>query len=241
MVLKEEDIRKAVREVLSETLKKFAHNDTLELMDDPNINGPDGEPKRGNFPLRRRNADNPEEFEDYWVSRSNIISLLVYCRDAKGRWCTLANQRGSGVWNYVHGYLDYGETLEDAAVRECFEECGVKINKDWLRFNGTDSSQLYGNVSSRYSVILTGTTDQYPVTNANAEPGEVLDVKWIPLNEIGKYKWQGVQGRTVIEMFKKIYYKDARFKNIFVALANGVRARDITPEQFKAIRKILGI
>lgn len=237
MVLTEQDIKNAVQEAL----KNFAHDDTLELMDDPNINGADGQPKRGNFPLRRHSASNPEDYEDYWVSRSNIISLLVYCRDAKGRWCALANQRGSGSWNYVHGYLDYGETLEDAAVRECYEECGVKIKKEWLRFNGTDSSQLYGNVSSRFSVVLQGTTNQYPVNMSNAEPGEVLDVKWIPLNEIKQYKWSGIQGKTIIDVFKRLYHNNGRYSKLIEVLSDMTISRDISQQQFKAIRKILGI
>lgn len=241
MRITEHDIRQSIKKVLAENLPNFGIDDRLELVNDPNTLDADGNPKRGNFALRRFNKNNPEDFEEYWVSRSNIVSLLVYCKAPDGRWCTLANQRGSGKWNYVHGYLDYGETLEDAAVRECFEETGVKISKNQLRFNGTDSSKLYGNVSTRYSVVLPGTTENYPTTNTNAEPGEVLAVAWIPLNEINKYKWVAPQNKTIINVFKTLYgNNNGRYTELKTVLGKMIQSRDISPEQYKEIRKILG-
>lgn len=240
MTITENDIRESIKKVLAENLPKFRHDDRLELVNDPNTLDPNGNPKRGNFALRRISKKNPKKYEEYWVSRSNIVSVCVYCKAPDGRWCTLANQRGSGNWNYVHGYLDYGETLEDAAVRECFEETGVKFSKDLLRFNGTDSSRLYGNVSSRYSAVLPGTTDDYPVSMANAEPGEVLDVAWIPLDEVNKYKWVVPQGKTVIQVFNSLYGDNDRFYELKAVLGKMIQSRDISPEQYKEIRKILG-
>lgn len=241
MKITENDIRQSIEKVLSENLPKFRRDDRLELINDPNTLDSKGNPKRGNFALRRFSKKNPKKFEEYWVSRSNIVSLLVYCKAPDGRWCVLANQRGSGNWNYIHGYLDYGETLEDAAVRECYEETGVKISKDILRFNGTDSSRLYGNVSSRYSAVLPGVTNDYPTTDANAEPGEVLDVAWIPLDEVKKYKWVAPQGQTIISVFNSLYKDNGRFSELNNILMKMIQSRDISPEQYKEIRAILGI
>lgn len=240
MIITENDIRESIKKVLAENLPKFRRDDRLELINDPNTLDAKGNPRRGNFALRRYNKNNPKKSEEYWVSRSNIVSVCVYCKAPDGRWCTLANQRGSGNWNYVHGYLDYGETLEDAAVRECFEETGVRFSKDLLRFNGTDSSRLYGNVSSRYSAVLPGTTDDYPVSMANAEPGEVLDVAWIPLNELNKYKWVFPQDKTLIQVFNSLYGDNDKFYELKNVLGKMIQSRDINPEQYKEIRKILG-
>ena len=70
----------------------------------------------------------------YWISRSMAVVCFVFAY-IDGRWCVLANQRGEGTpdfqgyWNAPCGYLDYNETLEQAAIREVYEETGVKLTE----------------------------------------------------------------------------------------------------------------
>ena len=129
----------------------YSYDDKLEFIHDDNIkNG-------GNFGIKRNGRE-------YWVSRSNCISLYVYCKNSEGEWCILASKRGPKMrnpnkWNVVCGFLDYGYSLESTAVKECWEETGVKINKSMLRNNGTNSSRTNSPVSTRFSCVLNGTTD----------------------------------------------------------------------------------
>ena len=53
-------------------------------------------------------------------------------------------------------------------------------------------------VSVRFAAVLDGTIDRYPVSNANCEPGEVADIKWIPLSKVKGYKWAYGQGDKVL-------------------------------------------
>ena len=41
--------------------------------------------------------------------------------------------KGEGAWGIPKGLVDEGETLIDAAVRECYEEVGFKIDPKGLR------------------------------------------------------------------------------------------------------------
>ena len=41
--------------------------------------------------------------------------------------------RDAGAWGIPKGLVDEGETLIDAAVRECYEEVGFKVDRQGLR------------------------------------------------------------------------------------------------------------
>ena len=53
-------------------------------------------------------------------------SVAVMIRDAEGR-LLLVRDRATGVWQTVGGALDPGEEPADAAVREAFEETGLRV------------------------------------------------------------------------------------------------------------------
>lgn len=170
----------------------------VKLVDDPKVrHGKEWADNGGNFPVERNG-------NIYYVSRSIAVSLATFCRDKYGRWCVLANQRGpsatnAGLWNLPAGFLDYGESTEDAAIRETFEETGVDVSGAKLRLLGTNSSRFGGsqNVNMAYVCVLDGVIDDYPVSDQNSEPGEVSDIKWIPIldkdgNQTGiieKFQW----------------------------------------------------
>ena len=43
-----------------------------------------------------------------------------------------AIEPGYGLWVFPGGYIDRGETLEDGAIREALEECGLEVELDGL-------------------------------------------------------------------------------------------------------------
>ena len=160
--------------------------DKVELADDPKIpRGKEWAKTEGNFPIKRNG-------KIYYVSKSATASLAALCFDKKrGVWCILANQRGpgaggkQGLWNLPVGYVERTESAEAAAVRETFEETGVKIPKDTkLRKLGSNSGYS-DKISFAFSCVLEGDISDYPVSDENCEPGEVSDIKWIPVFTAG--------------------------------------------------------
>ena len=191
-------IKQSINEwVRKNTIPTYKDDDKIELVKDKNVvNG-------GNFPIKRNG-------KEYWVSRSMTISLYVFCKNDSGEWCILASLRGPKVkfgankWNVVCGFLDYGYTLEETAVKECYEETGVKINVDMLRHHGVNSSRVRGDVSARFSVVLDSNTKNYPTSISHCEEGEVSDAQWIPLSKIKQYNWWGKQDEKVLTVSQEI-------------------------------------
>ena len=144
--------------------------DKVELVHDPKVlSGADWAKYGGNFPIKRNG-------KIFYVSRSVAVSLCTFCRDANGNWCVLANKRGpschsnAGKWNIPAGYLDYGESAENAAVRETWEETGVYIDNNVpLRLLGTNAGVERDDVSMAYTCVLDGVIDDYPLSAENRE------------------------------------------------------------------------
>lgn len=217
--------------------ESYSYNDKLELIHDKNIR--DG----GNFGIKRNG-------KEYWVSRSNCISLYVYCKDENGLWNILASKRGSGPnikhpnqWNVINGFLDFGFTLEQTAVKECEEETGVKIDPKLLKNQGTFSGKKNGPVVTRFVCFLPGTTANYKTDISNSEPGEVSCAKWIPINEVGKYYWMSNQGNKAVEKLEELLQytnsENEDFHRMIELLNKLYKEKSISSQKYKQIMGIL--
>lgn len=225
MILTEKQIREAIQNVLEAFDPKDRYNQ-ISLVDDPKVrNGQEWAKKGGNFPIKRNG-------KVFYVSRSVSMSMYCYCQNPDGEWCVLANKRGPGapssrgLWNTPCGYLDYNESADEGAAREAWEETGVKIPVNKIKMMGVNSGNLSGaqNVTIRFAAVLDGTTEDYPLSMANCEPGEVTDVQWIPLSQAEYYKWAFGQGRKVIEQAKtSLNYENGETHNDLPAKINSLK------------------
>lgn len=218
-------IEKVLREYVEEGIGDWKY-DRVKLFKDPKVrSGKEWAEKGGNFAVKRNGRV-------YYVSRSIAVSLYCFCQNKQGEWCVLANQRGPGapssrgLWNVPCGYLDYGESTEEAAAREAWEETGAKIPVEKLKMQGINSHMLSGaqNVAIRYAAVLDGTTDQYPLSYEHCEPGEVTAVGWIPLTQVGRYQWMHNQGLKAVDQAKtSLNYVNGKIQNDLPAKINSLK------------------
>ncbi|GAA5166849.1 NUDIX hydrolase [Viridibacterium curvum] len=135
---------------------------------------------------------------EVWLSRSvaTAVCILLEC---EGRPYILVNQRGPGMpdfagyWNLPCGYLDYDETTAEAAMREVWEECGVNtlellaqatcefFSAPW-DVNSTPRGARQ-NVTIHHG-LFARVAQLPPVSNANNEPDETTDIRWLPLSDV---------------------------------------------------------
>lgn len=132
--------------------------------------------------------------KEYWIAR-NVAVVCFTIAPINGEWHILANQRGSGApdfqgyWNAPCGYLDYNETTAECAIRETFEETGVKIeNPIFWSFNDIPDNGNQ-NVTFRYYKILPESQSFKQFDPNLGEKNEVKSIKWIPIEKLENYKW----------------------------------------------------
>ncbi|MBD3339360.1 MAG: NUDIX domain-containing protein [Candidatus Lokiarchaeota archaeon] len=107
-----------------------------------------------------------------------------------------------GYWSIPGGHLDLGERVQDAAVREAFEETGFKTRVTKLA--GIIDKVMFdkdGEVEYHYVLInyfveqIEGSKDQPPVANDDA-----LDARFVPFEELKKYRLSD----SLIELLKQL-------------------------------------
>jgi ADP-ribose pyrophosphatase YjhB (NUDIX family) len=127
--------------------------------------------------------------------------------------CRRAEEPARGLWSIPLGYLESGETLEDAAAREIYEETGVVVDPKLLDLynviNMTDVEQ----VCILFRVGLS--------TYAKPQPGvECLDVDFMSADQLPFHQlaWQSSLGRETREFFQQL--SRGRFSIRLVRLAS---------------------
>jgi len=144
-----------------------------------------------------------------WFSRSMAVAVFIYCKDKDGIWHVLASERGKGTpdyqgyWNCVCGYVEFDTSIPYNASKEVHEEVGISVDEDDLRFIGFEDSVRanHQNVTFRYAVVYEDRTiDEFKFSHKWNEKDEVGEIKWIPLNEIDKYKWAFNHNKRIEEI-----------------------------------------
>lgn len=158
-----------------------------------------------NFPIIK-------DGKEYWIARNMAVACFVFT-SINNEWHILANKRGPGVsdykgfWNCPCGYLDYNETTEQAAIREVFEETGVKLNHvEFWKFNDSPHENKQNVTFDYYSII---SDPRIIDINNNSkdrggEANEVKEVTWIPVKKLFDYDWAFDHDLIVTNLIKTL-------------------------------------
>ncbi len=97
-----------------------------------------------------------------------------------------------GMYSTLAGFVDPGETLEDAVSREVKEEVGIQIKN--IRYFG---SQPWPFPNS----LMVGFTADYAGGNLRIDTSELEDAKWFPVNELPRRPSRISIARALIDNF----------------------------------------
>ncbi|MCK9574677.1 MAG: NUDIX hydrolase [Candidatus Pacearchaeota archaeon] len=168
---------------------------------------------------------------EIWIGRSVAVTsvVMIHVLDYKKDTLTtkyLINQRGEktpdfrGHWNIPCGYIDKNETSEEAAIRETYEETGLDVSK-FERIT-EDGQPFYVNslpTSNRQNIVhyhmfySVMDLDKFinfceGITFEHSEPGEVVDARFITIDEVDNYQFCFGHKERLIAIHKK--YSDVR-------------------------------
>lgn len=142
--------------------------------------------------------------------RSVGVVLFVWWLDETTNEITfLANKRGSKttefkqVWNLPSGYLNWNETGEEGAARECLEECGVEIDPDKIKLAETSTKPDENprqNVIFRY---ITSLTSEPEINPKYIDKTESTKIAFIKESDVNNYEFAWKQKETIKRLINK--------------------------------------
>ena len=128
-----------------------------------------------------------------------------------GHYSVLAEKRGEGtpdfqgMWCCPCGFLEGDENAKEGIKRETYEECGVEVEYDKIKFVEAETEPALcnnGNVTLRHTGFLKKQKQIDPDLMAEkrgGEKGEVAAVAWIPLSHVDRYEWAFGHGEVIKE------------------------------------------
>lgn len=118
-------------------------------------------------------------------SRPLIVtgSVVIVC-DEEGR-VLLHRRSDNGCWGFPGGSMELGESFEDTARREIFEETGLTVGKLTLLelHSGKNTFYEYPNGHQVYDATAVFATSDF-TGGIQADGGESLDVNFFDLCEL---------------------------------------------------------
>ena len=99
----------------------------------------------------------------------------------------LQKRRDNGLWADHGGCVEIGESVEETAKRELFEETGLIANRlDFFNiYSGKDMLYTYPNGDKTYLIITLWICEDYS-GEIKIDKNEVEELKWFDVNEIPK-------------------------------------------------------
>lgn len=84
-------------------------------------------------------------------ARPKVGVAVIVIKDSKVLLGKRKGSHGEGSWAFPGGHLEFGESLEDCAMREVFEETGISI-KDIRQ--GTFTNDIFETEGKHYITLL---------------------------------------------------------------------------------------
>ena len=128
-----------------------------------------------------------------WIG---VVAGSVIKKDGKYLLVQEKQPKAYGLWNLPAGYVDKGEEVEAAAVREAKEESGYDVKLDGLI--GLYHETTKEPVKHIFRAHIVG-------GELRAQEDEILDVKWLTYDEVKTLNSEGkLRAAFIFEVISKV-------------------------------------
>lgn len=116
--------------------------------------------------------------------KNPIIGVAVLIYNESGKILCLQRERepGKGLIGLPGGFVDIGESIEEAAKREVKEETGIEIENLTL-IDNIPNSYIYSEMN-QYPLDFYFTAKMKPESTLKEQKGETSHLRFVSLNEI---------------------------------------------------------
>ena len=118
-------------------------------------------------------------------TRVNLCGAAVFIRNDEGRILMQQRKYPYGRWGVPCGLMELGESAEDTARREIFEETGLELGN--LKLFGVYSGEKYfcraANGDEYYTVIIVYEAESY-IGEPTVHDDESLQFRWFKPTEL---------------------------------------------------------
>jgi ADP-ribose pyrophosphatase YjhB (NUDIX family) len=133
------------------------------------------------------------------LTLANVPVAGVVIRDNQARYLLVQEKqpKAYGLWNLPAGWVDEGETLRQAAIREAKEEVGLDIKL-------IDQDPLLSCLNDAADRMLNSFRAEVTGGELKIQEDELLDAKWFSLAEVLELSAGGkIRAQWVVDSIKK--------------------------------------
>lgn len=114
------------------------------------------------------------------LNRPGVGVGVIVARDGKFLVLQRKGSHGEGTWSVPGGWMEYGESFEQASMREIDEETGMKIKN--VTFAGLTNNLMLD--EGVHSLTVWTMAEWGSVEPQITEPEKCADQKWVDFNSL---------------------------------------------------------
>ncbi|MBE7055442.1 MAG: NUDIX domain-containing protein [Ruminococcaceae bacterium] len=134
-----------------------------------------------------------ENCEKYWFDSFESCVIILIANEYNELAMLRQNYMSPKYWTYVSGFMKPGETAEETAQREVYEELGLKVDR--LFYGGT----YWFSEHEQLMHGFIGFTKKAAFTLSK----EVDDARWVPYTEAPDMMFPEKEGNSQQPMYRK--------------------------------------
>lgn len=131
-------------------------------------------------------------------------AVFLFAQNEDGKWCILCGKRAGNDPKYNGGQFDVpcgekeeGENPKDTAIRETFEETGIKLNPNILTYV---EKHPWGDKDGNYGMNFYAICEECLKVQKGDFEHDFF--KWLPVEEVKTLRWAFQMDEKIIKYFK---------------------------------------